>query len=273
MGAGFCRISYAILLLSITPPSKRPRMFLWTIIGIQFVFDVGAVIISYTQCHPIEAFWNASIDGHCWPPYVQQYTGFFQGSVCSTVDLALALFPASMFWKLNMKWQQKAYLSGIMGVGLLAMAASIAKTVNLRAFTTTEDLTFAMAEPAIWWTVEANLILITVSVPTLTPVLMPHKSRKDSPRDAHINTFNLWKRAQAQNQSGTEDLFERLQEETLVSNEISCNIDSQDNGIGASQMAPQGDRGSSKNKDGIRRDLTISVTYSPAIRYSDASAA
>ncbi|KAI0852679.1 hypothetical protein F5Y00DRAFT_273207 [Daldinia vernicosa] len=217
MSAGFCRISYAILLLSITPPSKRPRRFLWTVIGIQFVFDVVTVIISYVQCRPVEAFWDTSLDGHCWPPYVQQYMGFLQGTVCSAIDLVLALFPVSMLWKLNMKWQQKAYISGIMGVGLIAMWASIVKTVHLRAFTSTQDLTFAMAKPAIWWTVEANLILITVSVPIVAPIIMPLKSRTDAPRDVHINTFNSWKRAQAQKKSGTESSFELLQGETLTS--------------------------------------------------------
>lgn len=79
MCPGFGRISYAILLLSIVTPTKSRQVFLWTIIAVQFVVDVGTVIISMAQCQPIERFWDHSIEGSCWDVHVQQYTGFFQG--------------------------------------------------------------------------------------------------------------------------------------------------------------------------------------------------
>lgn len=40
-------------------------------------------------------------------------------AVCSAVDLALAAFPASMFWNLNMEWKKKVSLSCLMGLGVL----------------------------------------------------------------------------------------------------------------------------------------------------------
>ena len=79
MSPGFGRISFAFLLLELTPPVKWRRRFLLTIIAIQFIVDVGTVIISFSQCRPIAGFWNPHIQAHCWPPKVQEYTGFFQG--------------------------------------------------------------------------------------------------------------------------------------------------------------------------------------------------
>ncbi|KAI0472778.1 integral membrane protein [Xylariaceae sp. FL0804] len=171
MSPGFGRISFALLLLAITPPTMWRRRLLWVIIGVQFAVDVGTVAISFSQCRPISGFWDQSLDADCWPPYVQQYTGFAQGSVCSLVDLLLATYPASLFWDLNMQWKQKASLSFIMGLGIFSMIASIVKTVNLRAITETDDLTYAMAKLAIWWTLEAYFVLIAVSIPTIKPIL------------------------------------------------------------------------------------------------------
>lgn len=51
------------------------------------------------------------------------------------------------------------------------MTASIIKTIELRAITAAADLTYAMAQLAIWWTLEANLVLIATSIPTLGPIV------------------------------------------------------------------------------------------------------
>lgn len=83
MSPGFGRISFAFLLLGLIPPQKWRRRFLWTIISIQFVVDVGTVIISFSQCRPITGFWDPSVAANCWPPKVQQYTGYFQGCMCN----------------------------------------------------------------------------------------------------------------------------------------------------------------------------------------------
>jgi hypothetical protein len=56
-----------------------PKRFLWTIISIQFVVDLGTVIVSFSQCQPIYEFWGPNTKEHCWDPKVQQYTGYFQG--------------------------------------------------------------------------------------------------------------------------------------------------------------------------------------------------
>ncbi|KAF2658530.1 hypothetical protein K491DRAFT_676349 [Lophiostoma macrostomum CBS 122681] len=137
MSPCFGRISYAFLLLQIIPPTIGPKRFLWTIIGIQFVVD----------CQPIYEFWGPNSKDHCWDPRVQQYTGFFQESVCSAVDLVLACFPASLFWKLQMKISTKISLSILMGLGVL------------------RDVRFG------YLVLEAYMVLLAASIPTLRPLI------------------------------------------------------------------------------------------------------
>lgn len=135
----FGRIAFALMLLSLLPPNKIRRRVLQAVIVASFLIDLGTVSISFAQCKPIEAFWDGRPEPNCWPKKVQQSVGFFQGGKCSAVlgsflndinrltfpavgsmiDLTLAIFPASLFWNLNMGWKQKAALSSIMGLGLL----------------------------------------------------------------------------------------------------------------------------------------------------------
>jgi hypothetical protein len=135
MSPCFGRISFALLLLRIIPPVPWRRRFLQTIIACQFIVDIAVVVINYAQCRPLEKYWNPGMEGSCWSPKVQQYTGYLQGckfaffdsgtynnsctAVCSLVDLMLAIFPASLFWNLNMEWKAKLSLSILMGLGFL----------------------------------------------------------------------------------------------------------------------------------------------------------
>ncbi|RYC59025.1 hypothetical protein CHU98_g7187 [Xylaria longipes] len=260
LASGFARISFAILLLGITPPARGKRTFLWSIIALQFVADLAAVIVSYSQCQPLARYWDPSTPGTCWKPTIQQYTGFTQG-----LDVILAIYPASLFWSLNMKWEQKFYLSCIMGLGIVASVSSIAKTVNLKAFTETQDFTYALAQTALWWTTEVNLVLIAVSIPTLSPIIRPLKTFSDNrsgpSADVVMNTFHSRKRKNADGNLTNENEgdFELLRESDgypyintdecpPVQRTYDCKI------------SPQPGAAQEDNPHGIRRELTVSVT-------------
>ncbi|KAI0896496.1 hypothetical protein F4806DRAFT_464727 [Annulohypoxylon nitens] len=193
LSPGFGRISYAFLLLGLMPPTKAQRRFLWGIICIQFIVDVGTVIISFCQCSPINGYWDSRVNATCWPRTVQQYAGYFQSSVCCFVDFTLAVFPASMFWNLRIESKQKVRLSCIMGLGMFAMVASIIKTINLRSLAETHDPTYAMARLAIWWTLEAYFVLLAVSIPALRPILRSPRdfARNRSDPSSDINAYKM----------------------------------------------------------------------------------
>ncbi|KAI1770224.1 integral membrane protein [Hypoxylon cercidicola] len=259
MCPGFGRISYAFLLLRLIPPSKSRRRFLWAIIWIQFVVDIGTVIISFSQCRPMEGFWNTAADADCWPPYVQQYVGFVQGSICSVVDLTLAAFPASLFWNLNMEWKQKVSLSVMMGLGVFAMIASIIKTVHLKAITATNDLTYAMAELAIWWTLEAYLVLLAVSIPSLRSLkVKTTRSQRSHSHSRELSSFQSWKRGRAgqQENSGALGPFDGY----TVINEITRD-DTRDRGVKTSYPRAIHSRERIGGDGVIRKDVTVMVTY------------
>ncbi|KAI0384613.1 hypothetical protein F5Y04DRAFT_277339 [Hypomontagnella monticulosa] len=259
MSPGFGRISYAFLLLSLSPPNRTRQAFLWTIIAIQFVVDVAMVCISFVQCRPITGWWDHNVDADCWSPTVQQNAAFFQGSVCSLVDLILAVFPASLFWNLQMHWRQKVFLSLIMGLGIFAMIASIIKTINLQAITQRQDLTYAMARLAIWWTLEAYLVLIAVSIPTIRPILRAPSiaTRGKNKSYNSYNSFSLRNRIHPVRSMGNTGPFEPLQDPigfTRIRKNDST-PEHQSVSYGRDNITARG------VNDGIRKEISVSVTF------------
>ncbi|KAF3057244.1 integral membrane protein [Daldinia childiae] len=197
----FGRISFAFLLSELIPPSKLRRIFLWTPVGVHFMADFMTVVIVYTQCRPSRGYWDKTIKSYCRPPTVEQYSAYVQGSLGSVADLVLAVFPCTLFWNLSMHWKQKVFLSSIMGLGIFAMIACVVKTIELGALTHTDDLTYQMAKLAICWTLEAHIVLISASIPTVRAFFKTPKSPSNSQSDHsnEINTFMKRKRAMGGN--------------------------------------------------------------------------
>ncbi|KAF3896979.1 Integral membrane protein [Trichophyton interdigitale] len=262
MSPGIGRIAYASLLLGLLPPIKWRSRMLWSLIWIQFIVDIATVIISFSQCRPISKFWNNSIPGSCWPPKVQQNTGYFQGAVCSAVDLALAAFPASMFWNLNMEWKKKVSLSCLMGLGVFAMIASIIKTVQLRAITAKADITYAMAQLAIWWTLEAYLVIIATSIPTLRPIMTPNRAGT-RPRGSSIKRSTMIHSHQSS--YGHSRQFERIEDSQLLESGSRMSTTYP----GDAYIMEEGhslDRNNLERLEGIEKTTTIGVTYADATK-------
>ncbi|KAI1455341.1 hypothetical protein F4805DRAFT_476876 [Annulohypoxylon moriforme] len=262
LSSGFGRISFAFLLLGLMPPKKIQRRFLWAIICVQFVVDIGTVIIGLAQCQPLNGYWDPNVGASCWPRAVQQYAGYFQSSVCCLVDFVLALFPTSLFWNLKMGLKQKFPLSFMMGLCIFAMVASMVRAIYLRSLAETYDATYAMARLAIWWTLEAYLVLLAVSIPTLRPILRNPGDfiRNDGVPSTTINTFGS-KRHQASSNLEDHNHFERLHELAFAV-ESSRHVELQPSGthgyaIGQNNTADAGFR----EENGIRKNITVSVTY------------
>ncbi|KAL4902794.1 hypothetical protein BDW74DRAFT_180491 [Aspergillus multicolor] len=179
------RVAYASLLLGIFPPIPWRSRLLWYIICIQVVVDCESV-----DARELLAARGAAEYG-VFPELVLEKV------VCYAVDFTLAVFPASMFWSLQMEWEKKVSLSCLMGLGLFkasAVIASIVKTVQLRAIAATDDLTHVMAYLAIWWTLEANLVILAASIPTLRPSVHPHAHSRSAASSGSQHVLPWWGR-------------------------------------------------------------------------------
>jgi len=198
MSPAFGRISFALLLLSVSGTKKTRRWMLYGIMVTQFVINALTFILILVQCQPIELLWDKTVDGHCWDLRVQEYTGYFQGSFNSLTDLILAIFPALVVWHLNMKLAMKLSLIALMGLGIFAMVASIVKTVLLRSVGSSTDYTYNTSLLIVWWTIELYLVIIGASIPTLKPLVSKRdgSTQGSSKRATYgMNTFQSHRQA------------------------------------------------------------------------------
>ncbi|KAL4887397.1 hypothetical protein BJY04DRAFT_212434 [Aspergillus karnatakaensis] len=233
----------------------------------------------FTQCRPLRKYWDPSVPGSCWPPEVQQSTGYFQSckiraivyvyhmectewltreiakAVCCAVDLTLAVFPASLFWSLNMEWKKKVSLSCLKGLGLFAMIASIVKTVQLRAIAATDDLTHAMAHLAFWWTLEANLVILAASIPTLRPIVHPRARSQPATSPGSQNIPLWWGRLTSPLWRGPKGVAE----ESAIDSFQLLSLSSRESRRG-SQPLEQGEDSGLK-KGAIKKTTTIGIVY------------
>lgn len=66
------------------------------------------------QCRPLRAYWDRTIDGHCF----DENKFFIVNQVFNTVmDFTVLFLPAPMIWGLQCGWKDKLALMGVFGLG------------------------------------------------------------------------------------------------------------------------------------------------------------
>ncbi|KAL2013973.1 hypothetical protein VTN00DRAFT_1498 [Thermoascus crustaceus] len=176
----FGRISFAVfLLVFLGLLTTVRRIVLWSLIVLQVVANVLAIIVMYAQCSPVSRIWDPTKPGSCWSPKIQSDIGFLQGTVNSLTDLLLTVIAITLCISLNIRVCAKISLTMIMSLGMVAMAASIVKTIELKNLESNDDFTYATGPFAIWYITENNLVIIAASAPKIRPLfVVPRRKRE-----------------------------------------------------------------------------------------------
>jgi len=87
-------------------------------------------------------------------------------------DIFLAVVPAMVFWKLQLKTKTKIGLCLLMGATALAAICAIVKTTKLSELSDLTEFTYGTVDLVIWAIVEANVIIIAACIPTLRPFVI-----------------------------------------------------------------------------------------------------
>ena len=117
-------------------------------------------------CKPIEAAWNLRL-----------YTGtncidrppvyMLQAVMGGVTDIMLMVLPLPIILRLQMSWKQKTAITAWFGTGLITLGAAVARLVILIPSLKNSDTTYVLAQGTLWLIVEANLIIICGTLPTL----------------------------------------------------------------------------------------------------------
>ena len=99
----------------------RIRVACYIMIGFVTANAIACVIANAVICHPITAFWDLSIQGHCF-----NYAAFFVACNVPHVfaDLCIMLIPLPVLWGLQMIWSKKAGIAAIFLAGSVGIVGS-----------------------------------------------------------------------------------------------------------------------------------------------------
>ncbi|KAK0513979.1 hypothetical protein JMJ35_003701 [Cladonia borealis] len=169
---GFGKYAVIAFLLRIQGRAQGKKMtsltYLLYFIGISnFAINIIIVAMIFTSCSPTAKFWNQSLSGTCNNVTRADQMGYFQGSFAALSDLLLAGYPILVFWKLKISKHLKIGLCCLMGGGVVAAAAGIAKTVYIKQKSVVGD--DQISPLIIWAWTEQWLILILGCLPPLRP--------------------------------------------------------------------------------------------------------
>ena len=186
---GVGKMSIAVLLLRITPKNTTLRRFLFVLILLVMVTNIVSVAFIFAQCHPTHKLWDPMIKGSCWHFNVQEDMAYLQSAVSSFSDLVLAVLPAPIIWKLQLRLTVKIGLGSAMSLGILSAAAGTAKTIQIRTLSARSDYTYKTVDLILWGCTENFTIITAACIPTLRP-LLPMISKRLSNNDQtkrHLN--------------------------------------------------------------------------------------
>ncbi|KAG4429442.1 hypothetical protein IFR05_015073 [Cadophora sp. M221] len=172
--------------------SKAWKVIIWIAIAIQIAMPIGANIFMLLQCRPIRALWDQVPDAVCWSPSKSQSFGYiYSGSLALallalsatastnmsqvvgvTSDLVFAVMPMVFIWTLHRPTIERALVSALMALGLLAAVAGIFKVYYIKFWDPRNRATLRDWMPLFWWYRVEEIGLIAASCAPFVKPLM-----------------------------------------------------------------------------------------------------
>ncbi|GFF35779.1 hypothetical protein IFM61606_05879 [Aspergillus udagawae] len=164
------RAAFVLYLLAILGGQKWQRIILTALAVMEVIFNSVVIILMFASCTPVSMLWDYNVAGTCAADSIQVNFGYFQSVFNIFVDLYLAVVPTYIFWHLKLKLGIKISLVTLMSCGLVAMAAAVAKTIWLPEIH--NDALGGTINLLRWGYIEANLVIITASLPCLRSLIL-----------------------------------------------------------------------------------------------------
>jgi hypothetical protein len=246
------KVSICAALLRISGTITVYKMSLYAIIVISTISGIGSMIGIVASCSPPSAFWDPST-GTC-NAVVNTFAAYFISACSILTDFALAILPAFMLWKIQMRRSIKVSVAIILGFAAFASGATIVRLRYLLALLDSQNFLLGSGKIAIWTVVELTIGIFAGSAPALRPLLrllpfMSHSSEGDSYGRQYKKSGSHIK-MEPFKAGAFEQVGQKPQENTVVEDG-----DSQEFIL---------DRATSRN-GGIRRDIEVHVERSDRV--------
>ncbi|KAJ0160579.1 hypothetical protein CTA2_7724 [Colletotrichum tanaceti] len=169
MSFGLPKIAVVALLTRIMNPSRRHALFLWCLSVFCLVNLLGCVVVLFAQCQPSHSQWDFSVEKSCWDKRILVYFAIYSGGFCALVDIYLAVYPAVVLARLQMRTRKKVALSIALGIGSVSGFVAIYKCTRLPSLAS-PDFSYETSDLVIWTIVEGSTMIIAACIPVLRPL-------------------------------------------------------------------------------------------------------
>lgn len=145
------------------------RRFLWANIVIQVLLAMYNMLSQLLICDPLHKVWDltGTVPGTCWSSEAIRDNLICQSSVFIVTDIILALMPISFLRKVKRPMRERVIVGVLMGLGILASAASMAKVQAAIRIRQVGDATAVGIQVGMWSAVEELTAFICACVPCL----------------------------------------------------------------------------------------------------------
>lgn len=114
---GFPKFAVVALLTRLMNPSRWHRWFLWGMVTWCLLTLFATMGTLLGQCTPTRAMWNFDMEKHCVDPKHIVNFSLYAGAMSAFVDIYLAVYPALVLFKLQMKLKKKLALTAALSIG------------------------------------------------------------------------------------------------------------------------------------------------------------
>jgi len=125
------KISIALMLLRLRPDSLRWRLFLLAMMFLPIAIAATTSGVLFSACKPLSAMWEFDPTAVCLPLGLISQSILATAAVTIVTDFVLSLLPLTFIVRIQRATREKVLLSFLMGLGLVASAASVCKIVSV----------------------------------------------------------------------------------------------------------------------------------------------
>ncbi|KAK7449939.1 integral membrane protein [Colletotrichum acutatum] len=160
----FAKVSLLIFYFRLSPQRWFKRA-VWISLAIIAGYSIGIFFALVFACDPIAMSWDVTVtEGTC----INRPSLYIATAAANIIsDLILFALPIPIVVKLQIPRRQKVGLFFIFAVGSLTVVTSIIRVSLLPAMLTSMDQSWVISWASLWIIVEANLVVICASLPTL----------------------------------------------------------------------------------------------------------
>ncbi|KAH6684559.1 hypothetical protein B0J14DRAFT_465132, partial [Halenospora varia] len=165
------KLSLLFFYMRIFPAAKVKRL-LWGTVVFDVLFGITFIVVGVFQCQPISYYWKNWDGEHQGTCLNINSLGWSNAAISILLDAWMLGIPMSQIAGLKLHWKKKIGVAMMFVVGTFVTVISIIRLQALVHFAKSQNPTWDNLNTALWSSVEINVGIICVCMPSLRVLLV-----------------------------------------------------------------------------------------------------